>query len=210
VATDTLDADGSETARMDMEVSRADLERIRPRFLGAIDQVPPMVSALKKDGTRLYELARQGVEVEREPRPVVIHELEILTVGDGPQPLVSFRVRCGKGTYVRALADDMARALGGYAHLTSLRRTRTGHLTLDQAVDDLAAWADHLVSPADGMAMFPDLNVDEEGARLLRNGRPLGAPEGVTERVRALDSSGRLIAVCTIEGGVARPEVVVG
>ncbi|NIR36571.1 MAG: tRNA pseudouridine(55) synthase, partial [Actinobacteria bacterium] len=88
-----------------MDVTRRALEDLVPSFTGTVMQVPPMVSALKVGGRRLHEIAREGGEVERRPRPVRIHEIEILDVGPGPYPDVSFRVRCGKGTYVRTLAD---------------------------------------------------------------------------------------------------------
>ncbi len=119
VATDTLDADGAVLTREPMDFDEEDLLAIVPRFTGTISQIPPMVSALKKDGRRLYELAREGEVVEREARQIEVHELEILSVGPPPYPEVEFRVVCGKGTYVRSLADDMAGVFGGDAHLTS-------------------------------------------------------------------------------------------
>ncbi|HEY4607246.1 MAG TPA: tRNA pseudouridine(55) synthase TruB, partial [Acidimicrobiia bacterium] len=128
VATDTLDSDGAVLSREPMQFSEEELISVAERFIGVIHQVPPMVSALKHQGRRLYELAREGEVVAREARPVEIHELEIGEVGSGPYPEVEFRVVCGKGTYVRSLADDLAAALGGSAHLTALRRTRTGSL----------------------------------------------------------------------------------
>ncbi|HEU4895162.1 MAG TPA: tRNA pseudouridine(55) synthase TruB, partial [Acidimicrobiia bacterium] len=134
VATDTLDADGAVLTREPMEITTEDVEALVPRFTGTISQIPPMVSALKMDGRRLYELAREGEVVERDARSVLVHELEILSVGVPPYPEVEFRVVCGKGTYVRSLADDMAGALGGSAHLTSLRRTRIGSLRASQGV----------------------------------------------------------------------------
>lgn len=210
VATDTLDADGAVTDEVAMVVTMDALESVRSQFEGEIQQVPPMVSALKKDGQRLYDLARQGVEVEREPRTIHIHELEFLDVGDGEHPLVTFRVVCGKGTYVRSLADDLARALGGFAHLTALRRTRNGALTAEAAVqvDQLDRWTEYLVTPSDALSHFPGLEADEEMVRLVGNGRSLGAegrPDGL---VRVLGRDGTLIAVYRVEDGVARPEVV--
>ncbi|MDH3250904.1 MAG: tRNA pseudouridine(55) synthase TruB, partial [Acidimicrobiia bacterium] len=147
VATDSLDADGTETDRIEMEVDLDELRRVAAeRFTGEIMQVPPMVSALKKEGRRLYDLARGGIEVEREARPVTIHEIEVLSAGEGPHPEVRFRVVCGKGTYVRSVADDLAAALGGFAHLSALRRTTTGGATLADAItpDQLGEWENHL------------------------------------------------------------------
>ena len=209
VATDSLDADGIETARQPMSVDRADLEAIIPTFLGEISQVPPMVSALKQDGVRLYDLARQGIEVDREARVVTIHELEIQDVTGGPYPLVSFRVVCGKGTYVRSLADDIAAALGGFAHLTQLRRTRNGPIGVNDAVtiDRLEEWEDRLVEPADALGFLPRLEVDDPTAGLVRNGRPIEAP-GLADGLLAVISDATLLAVYRNDRGTARPEVV--
>ncbi|MEX2280395.1 MAG: tRNA pseudouridine(55) synthase TruB [Acidimicrobiia bacterium] len=210
VATDTLDADGAVTDEVAMSVTIDDLESVRSQFVGEIQQVPPMVSALKKDGQRLYDLARQGVEVERESRTIHVHELEFLDVGDGEHPLVTFRVVCGKGTYVRSLADDLARALGGVAHLTTLRRTRNGALMAEAAVpvDQLDRWREHLVTPSDALSHLPILEADEEMVRHVRNGRSLAVAGRSDGLLRVLGTDGTLIAVYRIEDGVARPEVV--
>ena len=169
-----------------------------------------MVSALKKDGERLYDLARQGIEVEREPRPVTIHELEFLDVADGDFPLVTFRVVCGKGTYVRSLADDIARACGGFAHLTALRRTRNGTMDIERAVswDELDTWADHLVSPADALE-FPSVTVDSETAERVRNGVQIDLEPDLAGLVSVCDQDGGLIAVYLAAEGRGRPEVVI-
>ncbi|MDX1468897.1 MAG: tRNA pseudouridine(55) synthase TruB [Acidimicrobiia bacterium] len=214
VATDTLDADGSVLNRQPMEVEPADLESVVPRFLGRIHQVPPMVSALKSGGRRLHELAREGVVVERDARPVQIHELEIISVGPGPYPEVGFRVVCGKGTYVRSLADDIATVLGGFAHLRSLRRKRIGTLQASEGVrlDELPGWRSHLLTPAEGLRDLPAVTVGEATAKGVRHGmRFLGgelskAPEG--EPCRVLDDTGGLLAVYVWDGSQAFPEVV--
>jgi tRNA pseudouridine55 synthase len=215
VATDTLDADGAVLSREPMDFEPAELDGVVRRFTGLIHQVPPMVSALKKDGRRLHELAREGVVVEREARPVHVHDLEILSAGPGPYPEVSFRVVCGKGTYVRSLADDMAAALGGSAHLTVLRRTRTGSLKANDGInlDDLEDWEYKLLTPSEALADLEAVTVDEETAKGVQHGmRFLGgdiidAPKGVPYRV--LDETGDLIAVYRRDGDQARPEVVV-
>lgn len=214
VATDTLDADGAVLSREPMEIEPEDVEAAAKRFVGTIHQVPPMVSALKHEGRRLYELAREGEVVEREARPVVIHELEILSVGPSPYPEVDFRVVCGKGTYVRSLADDMAGVLGGVAHLTSLRRTRTGSLSVDEAVgvDDLDSWEDHLLTPSQALSDMPGVEVGGETADRVRNGvRFDGAemaevPEDTPYKV--LNGEGELLAVYRRTGEHARAEVV--
>jgi tRNA pseudouridine55 synthase len=213
VVTDSLDADGEVLSEQAMTVTREDLEALKPRFSGEIQQVPPMVSALKHDGKRLYDLARQGVEVEREPRTVVIGELEFLDIEAGVHPLVTFRVVCGKGTYVRSLADDMARALGGAgAHLRALRRVRNGALGEDRAVaiDDLAGWREQLLEPAEALAFLPAHTVDSDEAVRVGNGRPLDPPPTTEGLFRVVDEGGRLLAVYRSDGEIARPEVVLG
>lgn len=214
VATDTLDADGAVLTREEMHFTPAELEAVAARFVGVINQVPPMVSALKQGGKRLYELARQGQVVEREARPVEVHELELLEVGPGPYPEVTFRVVCGKGFYVRSLADDMAAVLGGNANLTFLRRTRIGSLRADEGItlDRLDQWESHLLSPAEALADLAAVTVDDETARAVSHGmRFVGEimgemPEG--EPFRVLDTSGALLAVYSRHGDQARPEVV--
>jgi tRNA pseudouridine55 synthase len=216
VATDSLDADGSVLSREPMDISVDDLNGIRDRFVGPIHQVPPMVSALKHNGRRLYELAREGVVIEREAREVRIDELEFLDVGPGPYPKVEFRVVCGKGTYVRSLADDMAGALGGAAHLTSLRRNRIGSLSIEEhgiPADSLDGWEQSLISPSDALVDLPSVFVDDETASAVGNGVQFvgGAMTEVPESVpvRILNSLGELIAVYSRQGDTCSAEVVI-
>jgi len=198
-----------------MEFSPEELDAVAARFVGRINQVPPMVSALKHKGRRLYELACEGEVVEREARPVEIHELEIEEVGTGPYPEVRFRVVCGKGTYVRSLADDLAAALGGCAHLTALRRTRTGSLDVEThglKIDELGDWESHFLYPSEALGDLPAVTVSEETARGVCHGmrfvggEMIEAPENAP--IRVLDGSGELIAVYRREGDQVRPEVV--
>ena len=215
VATDTLDADGAILSREPMSFAPESLADVAERFIGVIHQVPPMVSALKYEGRRLYELAREGTVVEREARPVEVHELEIVSAGAGPYPEVEFRVVCGKGTYIRSLADDMAAALGGAAHLVALRRLRIGSLTANKQgvkVEDLGAWRDHLLGPAEALGDLPSVVVGPETAEGVSHGmRFVGtemnqAPENTP--VRVLNQDGDLIAVYRRLGSQALPEVV--
>lgn len=214
VSTDTLDADGAILSREPMEVDIDELERTAKRFVGTIRQVPPMVSALKHQGRRLYALAREGEVVEREARPVEIHELEIITAGPGPYPEVEFRVVCGKGTYVRSLADDLAGALGGVAHLTELRRTRIGSLSVTQALalDQLDRWQAHLLAPALALADLPTVKVSPDTATGVRHGmRFLGAEMAEAPAdlpFKVVSGDGRLLAVYRRVGRETRPEVV--
>ena len=211
IATDSLDADGSEIDRLEMAVDIEELRRVAgERFTGEIMQVPPMVSALKKDGRRLYDLAREGIEIEREARPVMIHELEILSVGGGPHPTVRFRVVCGKGTYVRSLADDLARAFDGYAHLSALRRTTTGGATLDDAItpDQLGEWEDNLRDVNTVLSDRPAHHIDEETAGRLRNGIRFRATDLPDEPFRVLGPGDVFVAMCERKGDQAVPLVV--
>ena len=126
VTTSTGDAEGEVLQRRPVQFGADDLERVRAQFLGEIRQVPPMHSALKKDGRPLYEYARAGIEVEREARTVVIRALTLALDIDGDTATLRMQVRCSKGTYIRTLAEDIGEALGCGAHLTLLRRVGTG------------------------------------------------------------------------------------
>ncbi|TVR21524.1 MAG: tRNA pseudouridine(55) synthase TruB [Ilumatobacter sp.] len=131
--TDTLDAAGAVTATHDMSAVTIDQARraVADHLVGEIEQVPPMVSAIRVDGRRLHELAREGIEVERAPRPVTIFRFDVV---EGPEPgVLAIDVECTSGTYIRTLAADLGRLLGGGAHLRNLRRTAVGSFTLDEA-----------------------------------------------------------------------------
>lgn len=218
VATDTLDADGAVLDRSPMDFCEDDLAAVVPRFVGRILQVPPMVSALKIDGRRLYDLAREGKEIERKARPVEVHKIEILDFAPGKYPEVVFRVDCGSGTYIRTLADDLGRALGGHAHLTALRRTRIGDLNVDDAVT--IADLEGLESPEEAvlplsdvlLGELPNIVVDGSTAVGVRNGRPLPlelVPSAALESsFCVLDDDRRVLAVYASDGQKARPEVV--
>ena len=217
IATDSLDADGVETERVVMDMESSDLEAVVPRFVGMIDQVPPMVSALKVGGRRLHELAREGVEVERAARPVIVESIEVLEFRPGQFPEADVRVRCGKGTYIRVLGDDLARALGGRAHLSALRRTANGGFSVGEAVTvrrlEAGDWSDHLVSPADGLESLPMLICDSATERSVGNGVRLEAGPDMPDvadggAVKMIGGAGQLLAVYRVVGTVLLPEVV--
>ena len=170
---------------------------------GRLDQVPPAFSAKRQGGKRHYELARRGVAVERRPVPVTVHELELVE-RNGDR--LRFRVRCSRGTYVRALARDLGARVGAGAHLTALRRTRVGHLGLERAVDweQPETWARELLP--NEAALTPSLPrarvVSEAGAQAVRHGRPLdrslvesGFPDIAEGPVALVDAAGRLLGV---------------
>lgn len=214
VATDTLDADGAVLSRDPMPVAEEEVRQVAARFVGRIHQVPPMVSALKIGGRRLYDLAREGLDVERAPRPVVIHEIEVLEHAPGEYPETVIRVVCGSGTYVRTLADDIAGALGGRAHLSELRRTAIGSHRVEDAItmEQLEAASVPVLAAVDGLPDLPLVAVGAEVARAVGHGSVVtasalgpAAPEGT---VRIVGEGGGLLAVYRVAGGTAKPEVV--
>jgi tRNA pseudouridine55 synthase len=164
------------------------IEQVLERFHGEIEQLPPMYSALKHKGKRLYELAREGVEVEREPRRVMIHGLRL---GDLNVPEFELTVHCSKGTYVRTLAEDIGEALGCGAHVTALRRTGvgpyTGHpmYTMDQlhaAAEEGQAALDRLLLPIDtALSDWPEVRVNADTAFYLKQGQAVLVPKAPTE-----------------------------
>jgi tRNA pseudouridine55 synthase len=177
IVTDTADAEGKVLDTHPVEVTEPQVRAAIKRFVGEIEQIPPMHSALKREGVPLYELARQGIEVEREARQVTIHAIELLAWhGDS----FDLRVACSKGTYIRTLAADIGSALGCGAHLAALRRTRVGSLDIAQAVtlETIEAMAaelrDSLLQPSDALlAELPAEHLGEgDAARLLR-GQPI-------------------------------------
>jgi tRNA pseudouridine55 synthase len=168
--TSTLDASGATIAVHEMQVDLGQVVAAAATLTGPIMQVPPMVSALKVNGRRLHELAREGIEVEREPRPVTVHRFD---VDSTPDPLVyRVEVQCSSGTYVRSLAADLGHALGGGAHLRSLRRTAVGSFTENEAnpVDTLV-----LQPPAVALRDFASTVVDADVAGAVGHGKVLSA-----------------------------------
>ncbi len=213
IATDSLDADGEITETSPMAFDRDRLEQAVSRFVGEIEQVPPMVSAVKVDGKKLYELAREGKEVERKARPVTIYQFEVLGFESGEFPVASFRIRSSKGTYVRTLVDDVARSLGGRAHLTALRRTANGSLSVADAatIEELetVGVATHLIDPATALADLPSFAVGAQDEDALRHGRQVRIAETFEGPVAALGLEGALVAVGEPEGGWFKSQVVV-
>ena len=135
IKTSTADAEGDVIAERPVQCTLGQVVEMLDRFTGPIRQVPPMHSALKKDGKALYEYARDGETVEREPRDVIIHDLQMLdAILDGEAPSLRLRVHCSKGTYIRTLGEDIGEALGCGGHLTALRRTQTGPFCIEQSI----------------------------------------------------------------------------
>jgi tRNA pseudouridine55 synthase len=208
IETSTLDDDGEVTATHDMSgVTFADVAAAAGRFVGDIEQVPPMVSAIQIGGKRLHELARQGIEVERPARPVTVHRLDVEPTDE---PLVvRLSVTCSSGTYVRTIAADLGAALGGGAHLRRLRRTAIGphDLSVAVALDDLTP--ERLLPPIAAVAHLDRWEVDEAGRELVRTGRlpearpPTGGPWAL------VGPGEELLGVAEHVGGRVKPAVVI-
>ena len=176
--TDTGDAEGEIITTIPVpHVTQAMLQSVTEQFLGEIMQVPPMYSALKKDGKKLYELAREGIEVERAARPLTIYQLSLTPLSDQQLQLT---VTCSKGTYVRVLAEDIAKALGTLGHLTALRRIQTGDFEIANAIPladfaalDVAARFDKLLAVDACVHSLPSLVLDDNQSKRIRQGQRL-------------------------------------
>jgi tRNA pseudouridine55 synthase len=213
VATDTLDASGVVLDQQPMPIGRDDVVAATGRFVGEISQLPPMVSAVKVGGRRLHELARRGEEVERAPRRVRVDRLDVTAFEPGAYPEATLRIECSSGTYVRSLAADLGAALGGCAHIRTLRRTRVGSFGVDEAhtLEAVRARPDEvLVTPAAAMRDLAQLRLDGEQARAVSHGVPFPALEVQGAGPCAiLGADGALLAVYELRAGAWKPAVVV-
>ena len=210
---DTLDAEGEVQPLNAPMPTEKDIRRAAGEFTGDIFQVPPMASAVKVDGERLYKLHRRGVTVERESRPVTVHELT-LSGYDPDNSSATFHVSCSSGTYVRTLVSDLAASLGTGAYLTSLRRTSVSHLTLENArpAADLTAANLHnrIIPMKEVVAHLPVVEVSEEVGQQVCSGRVLagyGREVGLEGAFR-VEVGGELLGVYRERDGEARAEVV--
>lgn len=218
LTTTTGDTEGEVTKTHEVNVTRNEIEAVLQQFRGPIEQIPPMYSALKRDGKPLYEYARAGLTLERVARPVTIHLLEFIAYD---APYLSLRVMCSKGTYIRVLGEDIGAALGCGAHLQALRRTRVGDLSIDSALtlDALSEIPEierrALLAPVDTLlASFPSLFLtDELSKRFLQGQRLSLGKEGVVipvedGRVRVYSQSdSKLLGTGQMkEFGVLAPE----
>ena len=200
--TSTYDSEGEVVATQDWQgITRDDIEQAVQPFCGVIMQTPPMYSALKHHGKRLYELARAGVEVEREPRRVEVHSIELL---DFSPPNVSLQVACGRGVYMRSLAHDLGQSLRCGGYLSELVRTRSGQFKVEEgvALEELeeSGWEQHLLPVDYALLDSKSTIVPRAAERLIRHGRdvnlgPTLAYAGYMERYRAYTSDGRFLGV---------------
>ncbi len=212
VRTASADAEGKVIETRPVAVTHRELEAVLARFTGTIEQTPPMHSALKRDGRPLYDYARRGIEIEREPRTVQIARIELVDFGG---TTVSIRVACSKGTYMRTLAEDIGATLGCGAHLAALRRTRVGRMTLAHAVtlDALEAMPPAVrrecLLPVDALlASLPRVDLGPRQAALFAHGGQLDlgvAPEGAGPR-RVYGPDEKLLGLAELdERGVLNP-----
>ena len=207
LVTNTQDTTGEALEEHPVSVTREEVQAALQRFLGQISQIPPMYSAIKINGQKLYELARKGKEVARKPRSITIHELELLE-GGGAEYLL--RVRCSKGTYVRTLCHDLGAALGCGGCMSSLRRTRAGSFTLEQALTmqqvlEFAAEHDpqQLLMPADALfAEAPPLIVTMGQAAKLKNGAQIKDWQFAPGTYRVYAEDGEFLLLGRVENGV--------
>jgi len=214
ITTTTGDTEGEAVETRPVDVTVEQIEAALARFRGPIMQVPPMYSALKRDGKALYEYAREGITLEREARPVTIHKLEMLAY---EAPMLTIRVTCSKGTYVRVLGEDIGAELGCGAHLNALRRIQVGNLTVDGMVT-LEQLQGHdnplsLLAPVDALlSSFPRVELTDElaarflnGQRLALNREPVTLPE-TQGRVRVYHDDKLLGTAILQDYGVLAPE----
>jgi tRNA pseudouridine55 synthase len=207
ITTDTHDAEGEVVTRVPTQVTGDEVRAAMAEFVGQIDQVPPMYSALKRQGTPLYRLARQGIEVERAPRRVQIRELLLedwSPTGSDPGPQLTIRIVCSSGTYIRALARDLGQRLGCGAHVVALERLACGSFTLEEAIG-LEALApavaegrlDEVMHPPDtAVSDWPRLILNEEAARRITHGQPVaGLATGEGEWARVYSLKGEFLAI---------------
>ncbi len=207
--TNTADAEGEVLERRPVDVSVADILAVLQRFRGVQEQVPPMHSALKREGTPLYVLARRGESVERAPRTIEIFGLDLLGFNEDRAAVT---VQCSKGTYVRTLAEDIGKALGCGAHLSALRRTATGPFRIAQAVtlDELTFMSEAerdacLVPPDEILGQFPTVRLDSGAESRFRHGQAVVVPglQIATFRVYGTHERFLGLGIVTEAGGLA-------
>ncbi|MCR9137304.1 MAG: tRNA pseudouridine(55) synthase TruB [Alphaproteobacteria bacterium] len=222
----TDDLEGTVSAVSDKRPTEDDIRALLPRYTGVIEQVPPQFSAIKIDGNRAYDLAREGEVLDIPPREVEIHRLDLIGLPD--QDTALFEVECGKGTYVRSLARDMGRDLGCHGHIASLRRTLVAPFdeqdlvplealtaldAMEDEADRMAALDAHLVETSEALTNLPHIAVNDDQSRRLRSGNPIilrgrDAPLPADEAYATWN--GRLIAIGEITEGEFRPRRVFG
>lgn len=216
VETETYDAEGEIVSTVDAShIGRADVERALSAYVGEIAQIPPMYSAIKQGGKKLYDLARAGQVVERAPRPVTIHAITVETFEavQPETPIAVCEIKCSAGTYIRSLAHDLGAALGVGAHLTGLERTASGAFSVDAAVtlEQLAAaqdWSGFTTAPLYALAGMPQLVLSVSDWDEISHGRTIPAQDENAGQVAAGVMDGQLRAILRADSGQWHPHKV--
>ena len=212
ISTSTQDASGEVLKTRSCRFSREELIDVLGRFSGAIEQVPPMVSAVKIGGERLHSKARRGETIDRPPRAVTVYSLQLTRFAGGEQPEADLDVTCSSGTFVRTLIHDVGEELGCGAHMTALRRTETGGFSLDEATPLEEVGEGDLKPLVESVRVLPTVEVDEEHAADVSFGRKLPgsiAPDLGDQDLLAVRSGGALVAVYKRSGDAFAPDRVV-
>jgi tRNA pseudouridine55 synthase len=203
--TDTFDADGRFTSKDETpEITEEQFETALKTFVGEIIQTPPPYSAVKVHGRPAYDMAREGEEVQLEPRKIQVYSLELL---EWAPPEAVIDVYCSSGTYVRSLANDLGDKLGSGAYLTGLRRTKSGRFTLRDAVPlrklreafDAGNWYQYVIPAAEALSDWPALELDNEKVEAVRHGHRVPAEAGATGMARGISEAGELIALLEVD-----------
>lgn len=212
-ATDTYDTTGTTTAQASVPELSAELILAQlPQFTGLIEQIPPKYSALKIDGQRAYDLARKGVEVEMKSRPVTIHKLELIDLGSDEQgPWIDLRARCSKGTYIRSLGVDLAKALGTLGCVSHIHREAIGEHGLDGAIDSFDPEAQFQLEPVHNFIDLPQIQAPESALPKMYNGNAQGW-EGVSELPAGqayfvLNTAGEPFCLAHSSKGLLQPKI---
>jgi len=199
-STDTYDDDGRVVSTSPVNITEAQFEENLMKFVGEIEQVPPPYSAVKVKGRKAYEMAREGEEIDLEPRKIQVYSLELL---EWAPPEAVIDVYCSSGTYVRSLAHDLGEALGCGAHLVGLRRTKSGRFTLRDAVPlrrlreafDTGNWYQFLIPAAEALSDWPAIELSHDQLEAIRHGHRIPAEQGQGNKVRGVSEQGELVAL---------------
>jgi len=199
-STDTYDADGHVTSSSQVEITEEQFEAALRKFIGEIEQVPPPYSAVKVKGRKAYEMAREGEEVDLQPRKINVYNLELL---EWAPPEAVIDVYCSSGTYVRSLAHDLGSELGCGAYLVGLRRTKSGRFTLRDAVPlrklresfDAGNWYQYLIPAAEALSDWPAVELESDQVEAVRHGHRVPSEPGVTGWARGISQQGELVAL---------------
>ncbi len=204
-STDTYDSEGRIIKKVDISnisLGIEDIKKIIRGFIGPIEQVPPMFSAIKASGKPLYELARKGIEIERKPRIITINSIDIINL---EMPFLSLKVSCSKGTYIRSLCNDIGNALGIGAHIVELTRTRIGDFSIENSskISELPNKTSALHTIDSALRHLPEVRLKGDNLKRARNGNPFKLAEGDYQGhyIRLKDPDGRLLGIGKVTNG---------